>query len=126
MPLSDYGLKLHPFIYIYCITGGTHVSTYDHHYFEQITLVYDILHTPNSLRCFDLHGIGGVRVGAQGEAGIGVARHAGEHAIETEPEERNRFSPGGSFPLVNKLLDGVVSLSRSYDTCPRSCLHFSS
>lgn len=60
--------------------------------------------TPNSLRCFDLHGIGGVRVGAQSDARIGVARHAGEHAIETEPEERNR-RPGSSFPLVNKLFE---------------------
>lgn len=67
----------------------------------------------------------GEGVGAQSEAGIGMAQHAGEHAIETEPEEGNR-RPGGSIPLVNNLLDGVVSLSRSYDTCPRSCLHFSS
>lgn len=82
-------------------------------------------HIPNGLRCLNLHGVGGVRIGSQREAGVGMAQHAGEHAIETEPEERNR-RPGGSFPLVNKYLDVVVNLSRSYDTCPRSCLHFSS
>ena len=59
------------------------VSTRDHPYFEQIPLVYDILHTANSFRGLDLHGVGGVRVGAQGEAGIGMAQHAGDGADDS-------------------------------------------
>ena len=58
-------------------------------------------HTPNGFRCLDLHGIGGVRVGAQGEAGIATHLY---FLPKDEPEERNR-RPGSSFPLVNKLFE---------------------
>lgn len=71
-------------------------------------------HPPNGLRCLDLHGIGGVRVGAQGEAGIATHLY---FLPKAEPEERNR-RPGGSFPLVSKYLNVVVNLSRSDAACP--------
>ena len=71
-------------------------------------------HTPNGFRCLDLHGIGGVRVGAQGEAGIATHLY---FLPKAEPEERNR-RPGGSFPLVSKYLNVVVNLSRSDAACP--------
>ena len=37
-------------------------------------------HVPNGFRCLDLHGVGGVGVGAQSEARVGVSQHAGDGA----------------------------------------------
>ena len=41
------------------------------------TLPHD---TPDGFSCLDLHGVGGMRVCAQSEAGIGVAQHTGDRA----------------------------------------------
>ena len=37
-------------------------------------------HISDGFGCFDLHGVGGVGVGAQGEAGVGVSQHTGDGA----------------------------------------------
>lgn len=71
-------------------------------------------HVPNSFRCFYLHGVGGVGISSQGEAGIATHLY---FLPKAKPEERNR-RPGGSFPLVNKYLNVVVNLSRSDAACP--------
>lgn len=77
-------------------------------------------HTADGLRCFDLHGVGGVRVGAQDKAGIATHLY---FLPKAKPEERNR-RPGGSFPLVNNLFAehlmscGAVILTVSYAPAP--------
>lgn len=77
-------------------------------------------HTADGLRRLDLHGVGGVRVGTQSEAGIETHLY---FLPKDEPEERNR-RPGGSFPLVNNLFAehlmscGAVILTVSYAPAP--------
>ena len=49
----------------------------------------------NGFRCFDLHGVGGVRIGSQGEAGVGVAQHTGDGA-DVHPALQRRGCEGVS------------------------------
>ena len=73
-------------------------------------------HAPDSLRCFDLHGVGGVGIGAQSEAGIGMAQHAGDGA-DIYPALQRRCGKGmpqimeanGFLPqrFQNLFVDGV-------------------
>ena len=89
-------------------------------------------HTADGFGCLDLHEVGGVGVGAQGEAGVGVTQHAGDGAdvypalqrsgCEGVPQivEANGFQPQRFHDLS---VDGVHCIRVVHPTGHRLVTH---